>query len=60
MAGARHRRPTRDLDEPPHTPGQALTAPETLRAMTVNAPFRAGEEQLAGRIAVAPRADRLS
>ncbi|MFJ4190883.1 amidohydrolase [Kitasatospora sp. NPDC089509] len=57
MAGARHRRPTRDLDQPPHNPGQALTALEALRAMTVNAAFAAGEEQLAGRIAVGHRAD---
>ncbi|MEU8925289.1 amidohydrolase [Kitasatospora sp. NPDC048545] len=57
MAGARHRRPTRDLDRPPHNPGQALTALESLRAMTVNAAHAAGEEQLAGRIAVGHRAD---
>ncbi|MFJ8474456.1 amidohydrolase [Kitasatospora sp. NPDC094011] len=57
MAGARHRRPTRDLDRPPHNPGQALTALEALRAMTVNAAFAAGEEQIAGRIAVGHRAD---
>ncbi|MBD0696032.1 amidohydrolase [Streptomyces sp. CBMA123] len=57
MAGARHRRPSRDLDQPPHNPGQALTALEALRAMTVNAAFAAGEEQLAGRIAVGHRAD---
>ncbi|MEU9045039.1 MULTISPECIES: amidohydrolase [unclassified Kitasatospora] len=57
MAGARHRRPTRDLDRPPHNPGQALTALEALRAMTVNAAHAAGEEQLAGRIAVGHRAD---
>ncbi|QEU98513.1 amidohydrolase [Streptomyces viridifaciens] len=57
MAGARHRRPTRDLSQPPHNPGQALTALEALRAMTVNAAFAAGEEQLAGRIAVGHHAD---
>ncbi|MER6299849.1 amidohydrolase [Kitasatospora sp. NPDC001539] len=57
MAGARHRRPTRDLGQPPHNPGQALTALQALRAMTVNAAFAAGEEQLAGRIAVGHRAD---
>ncbi|MFF2080247.1 amidohydrolase [Kitasatospora sp. NPDC058162] len=57
MAGARHRRPTRDLGQPPHNPGQALSALEALRAMTVNAAFAAGEEQLAGRIAVGHRAD---
>ncbi|GAB7187353.1 hypothetical protein ATKI12_7184 [Kitasatospora sp. Ki12] len=57
MAGARHRRPTRDLDRPPHNPGQALTALEALRAMTVNAAQAAGEEQSAGRITVGHRAD---
>ncbi|MFE6054122.1 amidohydrolase [Kitasatospora sp. NPDC056446] len=57
MAGARHRRPTRDLDRPPHNPGQALTALEALRAMTVNAAHAAGEEEFAGRIAVGHRAD---
>ncbi|MEV7596992.1 amidohydrolase [Kitasatospora sp. NPDC089797] len=57
MAGARHRRPTRDLGRPPHNPGQALTALEALRAMTVNAAFAAGEEHRAGRIAVGHRAD---
>ncbi|MFJ9607652.1 amidohydrolase [Kitasatospora sp. NPDC101176] len=57
MAGARHRRPSRDLAQPPHNPGQALTALEALRAMTVNAAHAAGEEQRAGRIAVGRRAD---
>ncbi|MFJ9774959.1 amidohydrolase [Kitasatospora sp. NPDC101157] len=57
MAGARHRRPTRDLAQPPHNPGQALTALEALRAMTVNAAFAAGEEHVTGRIAVGHRAD---
>ncbi|MFE3872974.1 amidohydrolase [Kitasatospora sp. NPDC059146] len=57
MAGARHRRPTRDLGQPPHNPRQALTALEALRAMTVNPAFAAGEEQVAGRIAVGHRAD---
>ncbi|MFD8784986.1 amidohydrolase [Kitasatospora sp. NPDC059599] len=57
MAGARHRRPTRDLDQPPHNPGQALTALEALRAMTVNAAHAAGEEQSAGRLVVGHRAD---
>ncbi|MET8505888.1 amidohydrolase [Streptomyces sp. NPDC004787] len=57
MAGARHRRPTHDLTQPPHNPGQALTAVEALRAMTVNAAFAAGEEHEAGRLAVGHRAD---
>ncbi|POX51357.1 amidohydrolase [Streptomyces sp. Ru71] len=57
MAGARHRRPTRDLTQPPHAPEQALTALEALQAMTVNAAYAAGEEDRAGRIAVGHRAD---
>ncbi|MFE7456978.1 amidohydrolase [Streptomyces sp. NPDC057554] len=57
MAGARHRRPSRDLTQPPHGPEQALTALEALRAMTVNAAWAAGEEQEAGRLAVGCRAD---
>ncbi|MFF8600447.1 amidohydrolase [Streptomyces sp. NPDC015232] len=57
MAGARHRRPTHDLTQPPHNPGQALTALEALRAITVNAAFAAGEEHEAGRLAIGHRAD---
>jgi predicted amidohydrolase YtcJ len=57
MAGARHRRPTRDLTRPPHGPEQALTALEALRGMTVNAAYAAGEERVSGRIAVGHRAD---
>ncbi|GAA1503976.1 amidohydrolase [Streptomyces albidochromogenes] len=57
MAGARHRRPARDLSLPPHGPEQALSASRALRAMTVNAAFVAGEERQAGRIAVGYRAD---
>ncbi|MFE5719054.1 amidohydrolase [Streptomyces erythrochromogenes] len=57
MAGARHRRPGRDLTQPPHGPEQALTALEALRGMTVNAARAAGEEAVAGRIAVGRRAD---
>lgn len=57
MAGARHRRPTRDLTQPPHGPDQALTALEALQAMTVNAAHAAGEEKVAGRMAVGYRAD---
>ncbi|MCF3135434.1 amidohydrolase family protein [Streptomyces olivochromogenes] len=55
--GARHRRPTRDVTQPPHGPDQALTAREALQAMTVNAAYAAGEEDHAGRIAVGHRAD---
>lgn len=57
MAGARHRRPTRDLTQPPHGPDQALTALEALQAMTVNAAHAAGDEKVAGRMAVGYRAD---
>ncbi|THA75948.1 amidohydrolase [Streptomyces sp. A0642] len=57
MAGARHRRPTRDVTLPPHGPDQALTALEALQGMTVNAAWAAGEEREAGRIAVGCRAD---
>ncbi|MFD7256147.1 amidohydrolase [Streptomyces sp. NPDC059874] len=57
MAGARHRRPSRDLTQPPHGPEQALTALEALQGMTVNAAYAAGEEHEAGRIAVGHRAD---
>ncbi|MFE9458023.1 amidohydrolase [Streptomyces californicus] len=57
MAGARHRRPGRDLTRPPHGPEQALTALEALQGMTVNAAWAAGEEHEAGRIAVGHRAD---
>ncbi|GGP79312.1 amidohydrolase [Streptomyces sindenensis] len=57
MAGARHRRPGRDLTQPPHGPGQALTALEALQGMTVNAAWAAGDEHEAGRLAVGSRAD---
>ncbi|MDG9717723.1 amidohydrolase [Streptomyces sp. DH24] len=57
MAGARHRRPSRDLTQPPHGPEQALTALEALRAVTVNAAVAAREEDRAGRLAVGHRAD---
>ncbi|MFJ5294368.1 amidohydrolase [Streptomyces sp. NPDC088348] len=57
MAGARHRRPSRDLARAPHGPEQALTALEALRGMTVHAAYAAGEEHEAGRIAVGHRAD---
>ncbi|MET9430663.1 amidohydrolase [Streptomyces sp. NPDC003036] len=57
MAGARHRRPSRDLARPPHGPEQALTALQALQGMTVNAAWAAGEEHEAGRIALGHRAD---
>jgi predicted amidohydrolase YtcJ len=57
MAGARHRRPSRDLSRPPHGPEQALTALQALQAMTTGAARAAGEEREAGRIAVGHRAD---
>lgn len=57
MAGARHRRPSRDLSRPAHGPEQALTALEALQGLTVNAARAAGEERQAGRLAVGHRAD---
>lgn len=57
MAGARHRRPSRDLDQAPHGPEQALTALEALRGMTTGPAFAAGEEHEAGRLALGHRAD---
>ncbi|MFC9796245.1 amidohydrolase [Streptomyces sp. NPDC127584] len=57
MAGARHRRPARDLGSPPHGPEQALTALEALRGMTTAAAYAAGEEHEAGRLAPGFRAD---
>ncbi|MGW7413025.1 amidohydrolase [Streptomyces sp. NPDC054863] len=57
MAGARHRRPSRDVTRPAHGPEQALTSLEALQGMTVNAAWAAGEEHEAGRIAVGHRAD---
>lgn len=49
MAGARHRRPSRDLAQPPHGPDQALTPLRALRGTTINAG--------SGRLAVGDRAD---
>ncbi|WP_436521313.1 amidohydrolase [Actinoplanes sp. HUAS TT8] len=49
MAGARHRRPARDLTQPPHRPDQGLTPLQALQGMTVNAG--------AGRLAAGQRAD---
>ncbi|MFJ6485196.1 MULTISPECIES: amidohydrolase [unclassified Streptomyces] len=57
MGGARHRRPSRDLSQAPHGPEQALTALQALQGMTINAARAAGEEHLAGRIALGHRAD---
>ncbi|MCX4745905.1 amidohydrolase [Kitasatospora sp. NBC_01287] len=57
MAGARHRRPSRDLAEPPHGIEQALTPLQALRGVTVNPAWAAGEEAVAGRLAVGYRAD---
>ncbi|MDV9199045.1 amidohydrolase, partial [Streptomyces sp. Wh19] len=57
MAGARHRRPSRDLTQPPHNPGQALTALEALQGMTLNPAFAAGAEHESGRLAIGHRAD---
>lgn len=57
MAGARHRRPTRDLTQPPHGPDQALDALDALQGMTTGPAFAAGEEHQAGRLAVGHRAD---
>ncbi|MEV7280176.1 amidohydrolase [Streptomyces sp. NPDC093111] len=57
LAGARHRRPSRDLTQPPHGPEQALTGLEALRAMTVNAAYASHEEHEAGRLALGHRAD---
>jgi len=57
MAGARHRRPSRDLSEPPHGLDQALTPLQALRGMTVSPAWAAGEEGSAGRLRVGCRAD---
>ena len=57
MAGARHRRPSRDLSEPPHGPDQALTPLQALRGMTVSPAWAAGEEGSAGRLGAGYRAD---
>ncbi|WP_411075089.1 amidohydrolase [Streptomyces sp. cmx-4-7] len=57
MAGARHRRPSRDLGQAPHGPEQALTPLEALRGLTTAPAYAAGEEHEAGRIAPGHRAD---
>ncbi|MFJ8160252.1 amidohydrolase [Streptomyces sp. NPDC096136] len=57
MAGARHRRPSRDLTLAPHGPEQALTALEALRGMTTAPAYAEGAEHEAGRLAPGFRAD---
>ncbi|GLW72976.1 hypothetical protein Kpho02_52750 [Kitasatospora phosalacinea] len=57
MAGARHRRPSRDLGQPPHLPGQALTPLQALVGYTLAPAWAAGEEDRAGRLAPGHRAD---
>ncbi|MFQ6145795.1 amidohydrolase [Streptomyces seoulensis] len=56
MAGARHRRPG-DLSRPPHGPEQALTPLQALQGITLNPAWVAGEERVAGRLAIGHRAD---
>jgi predicted amidohydrolase YtcJ len=55
MAGARHRRPSRDLSQPPH--GIGLTPLQALQGLTVNPAWAAGDEHRSGRLAVGYRAD---
>ena len=57
MAGARHRRPSRDLTEPPHGIDQALSPLRALRGVTANPAWAAAEEGISGRLAVGFRAD---
>ncbi|MCP2338996.1 amidohydrolase [Actinomadura rupiterrae] len=57
MAGARHRRPSRDLSRPPHGPSQALTPLQALQGYTLTPAWVAGEEDRAGRLALGHRAD---
>jgi cytosine/adenosine deaminase-related metal-dependent hydrolase len=57
MAGARHRRPSRDLSQQPHGIGQALTPLQALQGLTVHPAWAAGEEGAAGQLAVGYRAD---
>ena len=57
MAGARHRRPTRDLAQPPHGIDQALSPLQALQGITVHPAWVDGEEERAGRPAVGHRAD---
>ncbi|MFI6519888.1 amidohydrolase [Spirillospora sp. NPDC050679] len=57
MAGARHRRPSRDLAQPPHGPEQALTPLQALQGYILNPARIAAEEDRAGRLALGYRAD---
>ncbi|WP_067818589.1 amidohydrolase [Actinomadura kijaniata] len=57
MAGARHRRPSRDLTRPPHGPEQALTPLQALQGYTLSPAWVAAEEDRAGRLAPGHRAD---
>lgn len=57
MAGARHRRPSRDLSQPPHGIDQALSPLQALQGLTISPAWAAGEEQYSGRLAVGYRAD---
>ncbi|MFC9265465.1 amidohydrolase [Streptomyces hydrogenans] len=57
LAGAVHRRPSRDLAQPPHGPEQALTALEALRGLTTGPAHAAGEERHSGSLALGHRAD---
>ncbi|MFJ1752504.1 amidohydrolase [Kitasatospora sp. NPDC088134] len=57
MAGARHRRPARHPEQPPHLPGQALTPLQALAGYTLAPAWAAGEEDRAGRLAVGHRGD---
>ncbi len=57
LAGAVHRRPTRDLTQPPHGPEQALTPLDALRGLTTGPAYAAGEEHRSGRLAVGHHGD---
>ncbi|MFC4913923.1 amidohydrolase [Actinomadura gamaensis] len=57
MAGARHRRPSGDLSQPPNGPAQALTPLQALQGYTLTPAWIAGEEDRAGRLGVGFRAD---
>ncbi len=57
MAGARHRRPSRDPLGAVHGPGQRLTPLQALQGLTITPAWVAGEEHESGRLAVGYRAD---
>ncbi|MGH8987035.1 MAG: amidohydrolase [Acidimicrobiales bacterium] len=57
MAGARHRRSSRDPSGAPHGSGQRLTPLQALQGLTTAPAWAAGEEHEAGRLAVGYRAD---